>query len=155
MTLQNHKSNSFVVRRLYFKLLLNSWAKGVFFSGFPDDFDLGINSQISGATWEWLNQNKSFITDPEDFHELMENVRWVNEAIKDMTTFKIVLFLLITEYDFKSMENYRSNVLLALSYFHSDKKRDENEIIKPYFDILSRVKQIQNLACDYFVEFTL
>ena len=117
--------------------------------------DLGMNSQITGATWEWLNQNKSFITNPEDFHELMENVKWVNEAIEDMNTFKIVLFLLITEYDFKSMEAYRSNFLLALSYFHSDKKRDENEIIKPYFDILSRVKRIQYLARDYFVEFTL
>ena len=57
----------------------------VFFSGFPDDFDLGINSQIPGATWEWLNQNKSFITIPEDFHELMETVKLVNEAIEDMS----------------------------------------------------------------------
>ena len=31
----------------------------------------------------------------------------------------------------------------------------QNEIIKPYFDILSRVKRIQYLARDYFVEFTL
>ena len=93
------------------------------------------------------------MTTKED-QELQNLLNLVQPYLDNVTSFKIILLLLLTESEycpsFKRLHTAFASVILKNA---SGSDRPENEILGPYFQTLKRTKRIYQLIKDFIVQF--
>ena len=118
-----------------------------------ETIDIGIPSDISALTIPLCNTQKAFMNGRE-VNELQYLLNLVQPYLDNVTSFKIILLLLLTESEycpsFKRLHTAFASVILKNA---SGSDRPENEILGPYFQTLKRTKRIYQLIKDFIVQF--